>query len=144
MVVPRDKAVAPAADVNPCELRQDPERGAKVLDANDRAWLDTLDQTTLSDDDARVLTAWYADVDSRSERALIDRVLGPVRRRHDRAAEQAQLRPVLARGTRTVPCRDQGWRKAWEDLLGERMAEEAKVALFPQLRGGSPRTPERS
>ena len=41
--VPEDTAIAPAAYVNPCELRQEPEPGAKLLNGNDRAWLDTLD-----------------------------------------------------------------------------------------------------
>ena len=46
-----------------------PSEAPSFLDANDRAWIDTLDPATLCDEGTRILSAWYADVATVSERS---------------------------------------------------------------------------
>jgi hypothetical protein len=85
----------------------------------------------------RLLAQLEAAAESESERRVVARVLDPIRRYHDRKEEEAELHYEIARH------QPSGWRCAtvrdlWEPVLAERLAEEVRAELEPQLTGATP------
>lgn len=93
--------------------------------------------------DVKLLAELEAVAESPAERRVVSRVLEPVRRVHDRKEEEAGLLYEAARhspsGWRCATVRD-----AWEPVLAERLAEEARAELEPQLAGVSPALREKT
>ncbi len=95
---------------------------------------DGADPSTVSVDDVKHLAELEAAAESQSDRRVVARVFGPIRAHHDRREEEAELRSQIARH------QPSGWRsravlEAWEPVLAQRLAEEARAELEPQLRG---------
>ncbi len=94
--------------------------------------LEGVEPAKVSREDVRLLAELEAAAESDSERRVVARVLRPIRRLHDRREEEAELRNEVARH------RPSGWRcptvrDAWTPVLAERLAEEARAELEPQL-----------
>ncbi len=123
---------------NPARL-SDWKREPRSLSAGDIEFIRVLgdeDPKKVPARDVRHLAELEASAESESERRLVGRVLGPIRRHHDRKEEEARLRGEIARQTPS------GWRcatvrDAWLPLLAQRLAEEARAELEPQLVGVS-------
>jgi hypothetical protein len=95
------------------------------------------DPNSVSAEDVKLLAELEASAETESERRVVARVLGPIRRYHDRREEEANLRAEIARqtpsGFRSTKVRD-----AWKPVLAERLAEEATAEIEPQLAGLPP------
>lgn len=96
--------------------------------------LETVAPAAVSVDDVKLLAELEAVAGSPSERRVVSRVLSPIRRHHDRREEETNLSNDIARHTPS------GWRcpvvrDAWMPVLVERLAEEHRAELEPQLAG---------
>jgi hypothetical protein len=142
-VEPKDRE--PTTYENPARLR-DAKRSRRRLTLGDLEFVRTFegaDPKSVSAEDVKLLAELEAQAESESERRVVVRVLGPIRRYHDRKEEEASLRNELARHTPS------GWRcptvrDAWLPVLAERLAEEARAEIEPQLAGLSPDVREKT
>ncbi len=123
---------------NPARLTEKPSpRQLSIGDLEFVRTFDGADPKTVSAADVKLLAQLEAAADSESERRVVARVLSPIRRVHDRKEEEAELHYEIARhqpsGWRCAIVRD-----AWEPVLAERLAEEVRTELEPQLTGATP------
>lgn len=123
---------------NPARLTEKPSsRQLSIGDFEFVRTFDGADPKTVSAADVKLLAQLEAAAESESERRVVARVLGPIRRHHDKKEEEAELHYEIARH------QPSGWRcatvrEAWEPVLAERLAEEVKAELEPQLTGATP------
>jgi hypothetical protein len=121
---------------NPARL-PDWKREPRALSAGEIEFLrsfEGVEPSKVPTEDVQLLAKMEASAESEPERRAVARVLNPMRRLHDRREEEAELRNEVARH------RPSGWRcptvrQAWEPVLAERLAEEARAELEPQLTG---------
>ncbi|HSH58525.1 MAG TPA: hypothetical protein VK988_02575 [Acidimicrobiales bacterium] len=124
---------------NPARLR-DPNRKPRALTLGDFEFVrsfEGVDPKDVPPADVRHLAELEAAAESYSERSVVARVMDPIRRFHDLKEEQAVLANEIARH------QPSGWRsatvrEAWEPVLAERLAEEVRAELEPQLLGATP------
>lgn len=124
---------------NPARLN-DWQRQRRALTQGDFEFARTLEgvePAKVSSEDVRLLAEMEAVAQSEPERRVVARVLNPIRRHHDRQEEEVELRNEVVRHRPT------GWRcptvrDAWTPVLAERLAEEARAELEPQLAGLPP------
>ncbi len=124
---------------NPARLG-DPKRNPRPLTLGDFEFVRSLqgaDPKDVPAGDVRHLAELEAAAESYSERSVVARVMDPIRRFHDRREEEVELHSEIARN------QPSGWRCAtvrdlWEPVLAERLAEEVRTELEPQLRAASP------
>lgn len=83
-------------------------------------------------EDVKLLAELEAAAETESERRAVARVFAPIRRHHDRREEEAELRNQIDRNTPSG-FRSAKVREAWQPLLAERLAEEARSEIEPQL-----------
>ncbi len=123
---------------NPARLAEKPSpRQLSIGDFEFVRNFDGADPTAVSSADVKLLARLEAAAESESDRRVVARVLNPIRRHHDRREEEAELHYEIARN------QPSGWRCAtvrdlWEPVLAERLAEEVRTELEPQLRAASP------
>ncbi len=123
---------------NPARLAEKPSpRQLSLADFEYARGFNGADPKTVSAADVRLLAQLEAAAESESERRVVARVLGPIRAFHDKKEEEAELHYEIARN------QPSGWRCAtvrdlWEPVLAERLAEEVRTELEPQLRAASP------
>ncbi len=130
------KRVEPETYDNPARL-QDAKRERRSLTAGDFEFVRTFEGAEPSKvpaEDVRLLAQLEAVAQDESERRVVARVLSPIRRHHDRKEEEARLRNTIAdhkpSGYRCSVIAD-----AWVPVLAERLAEENRAELEPQLAG---------
>ena len=130
------KRVEPESYDNPARL-QDAQRERRALTPGDLEFVRTFEGAEPSKvpaEDVRLLAQLEATAQDESERRVVARVLGPIRRHHDRKDEEAQLRNTIAEhkssGYRCSVIAD-----AWVPVLAERLAEENRAELEPPLAG---------
>jgi hypothetical protein len=92
------------------------------------------DPKSVSAEDVKLLAELEASAQTESERRVVARVFGPIRRYHDRKEEEAELLTEIARHTPSG-FRCAKVREAWQPVLAERLAEEARAETEPQLAG---------
>lgn len=121
---------------NPARL-SDWKREQRALSQGDFEFVRTLEgvePAKVPAEDVRLLAELEVAAQSEPERRVVTRVLNPIRRLHDRREEEVELRNQIARHSPS------GWRcpavrDAWTPVLQERLAEEAREELEPQLSG---------
>lgn len=123
---------------NPARL-SDPKRNPRPLTLGDFEFVRSFqgaDSKDVPAGDVRHLAELEAAAESYSERSVVARVMDPIRRFHDLKEEQVALTSEIARH------QPSGWRcatvrEAWEPVLAERLAEEVRAELEPQLAGAT-------
>ncbi|HSH61273.1 MAG TPA: hypothetical protein VK988_16855 [Acidimicrobiales bacterium] len=143
MEVQPKRPLANQAYDNPARLREKPSpRQLSIGDFEFVRTFDGADPKTVSAADVKLLAQLEAAAESESEHRVVARVLDRLRRYHDRKEEEAELHYEIARH------QPSGWRCAtvrdyWEPVLAERLAEEVKAELEPQLTGATPEVREK-
>ena len=130
---------------NPARLG-DVKRSPRTLTAGDLEFVRTfegVDPGSVAAQDVRLLAELEASAETAAERRVVARVLEPVRRHHDRKQEEAGLLTEIARHTPS------GWRSArvrdaWLPVLTERISEEQRAEIEPQLAGLPPDVQEKT
>lgn len=121
---------------NPARL-SDHERTQRALSQGDLEFVRSfgdVEPDKVPAEDVRLLAELEVVAQSESERRLVSRVLAPIRRFHDRKEEEAGLLTELDRNAPS-PWRSDVVRDTWAPVLAERLAEEARARLVPQLEG---------
>lgn len=83
-------------------------------------------------EDVKLLAELEAAAETESERRVVARVFDPIRRHHDYKEEQAELLNEIDRNSPSG-FRSAKVREAWQPVLAERLAEEARAEIEPQL-----------
>lgn len=123
---------------NPARLPEG-RRKPRPLTAADIEFVCSFDGTSPASvpaEDIRLLAQLEAAAQDEISRRVVARVLGPIRRHHDRQEEEAELRNTVDRHSSTW--RTSTVRDAWAPVLAERLAEEARAEIEPQLSGLDP------
>ncbi len=89
---------------------------------------------SVSPEDVKLLAELELEAESEPERRVVARVVGPIRRHHDRKEEEQRLRNTIARHTPSG-YRCPQVREAWQPVLAERLFEESRAEIEPQLAG---------
>jgi hypothetical protein len=121
---------------NPARIR-DRRPSLRALTVGDFEFVRSFegaDPKSVSAEDVKLLAETEASAESEAERRVVARVLGPIRRYHDRKEEEAELLTEIARHTPSG-FRCAKVREAWQPVLAERLAEEARAEIEPQLAG---------
>jgi hypothetical protein len=119
---------------NPARIR-DRRPSLRTLTVGDLEFVrnfEGADPKTVSAEDVKLLAELEASAQTESERRVVARVFGPIRRYHDRKEEEAELLTEIARHTPSG-VRSTKVREAWQPVLAERLAEEATAEIEPQL-----------
>ncbi len=124
---------------NPARIR-DREPSRRTLTLGDFEFVRSFegaDPKAVSAEDVKLLAELAAAAETESERRVVERVFAPIRRYHDHKEEQAELLDEIERNTPSG-FRSAKVREAWEPVLAERLAEEQRAEIEPQLAALAP------
>jgi hypothetical protein len=137
---------AVAGHVHPMQL-PGPRPKPRPFTTGDIEYLRTfegVDPSTVSEDDARLLSELEVVAQSPTERRLVERVADPIRRHHDRLAEEAPLRAAIDATSRVVAFRSPPVESRVLPLLEDRLVAEARAIVERGLVGASDEVRERT
>jgi hypothetical protein len=138
--------VVPAVHDHPMRLRGAPPK-PRALTAGDFEFVRSIKDkppASVTAAEARLLAELEAVAQSNTERHVIGAVADPVRRHHDRLAEEGPLRARVERASRQVPFHSTAVESRVLPLLVDRMAEEARAELAPELANAPDEVRERA
>ncbi len=139
MLTVQPKDPAPRVHENPARLHggRRERRSLSLADVELVRSFRDADPKAVPPEDVKLLAELEAAAETESERRVVARVFAPIRRHHDRKEEEAQLTNEINRNTPSG-FRSSRVREAWEPVLAERLAEEARAEIEPQLAGLPP------